>query len=62
MLICIWRHCRAPGTIKNGERQTAGLFDEMMGEEDDLVIVMEDDETDADGPPEISLDDGWGDL
>ena len=57
----IWRHCRAPKTLKEGERSVEGLFDEMMGEEDDVVIVLDDDPPEVDGPPEISLDD-WGDL
>lgn len=59
----IWRHCRAPGTLRPEQRHGTGLLDEMMGEEDDdLLIVVDEDEPDdgASGPDPI--DDGWGDL
>jgi len=60
----IWRHCRAPNTLKKGERKTEGLLDDIMGEEDDLLIIVDDAEDSRPGvsmPPELDGED-WSGL
>jgi hypothetical protein len=60
----IWRHCRAAHTLKERERNAEGLLDEMMGEEDDLLIVVDEVEDDQDGielPADLQGDD-WSGL
>lgn len=59
----IWRHCRAAHTLKDGQRQTEGLLDTMMGEEDDVMITLDEP---PESRPSISMDDldgeDWGGI